>query len=172
MDRSLAQQLTTDWKEGFSGELASNDLIEVKWGILRAIGILNKQDTTIGRLKLALGASVIALLCLSAYTATKESEEPTKTKELKYQLPSALTYAPYQLPSAKKVKKVATWVPWKEWSYVYSPFTGWLIDVRLSWEGASLFCPYSGFPLSIPKATDEQFRKWRESWDSEFPDDL
>ena len=30
MDRSLAQQLTTDWKEGFSGELASNDLIEVQ----------------------------------------------------------------------------------------------------------------------------------------------
>lgn len=73
-DPSLAQQLDTNWGKIFERELSSNDIETVRTGLETTVGLLEKQDTTIWRLKLAFGASLVTILCLSGYILTKNNK--------------------------------------------------------------------------------------------------
>lgn len=136
MDDSLAQQLNTGWEAGFSKELASNDLNEVKWGIRRAVEILDKQDTTIGRLKLTLGASIIAIVCLWGYIASRSSDKESLNKAGGI---------------SQNASPIAQWIPWKEWQMVFSPFTqDGFVDVEGMTPGTEVLCPMTGKKFTIP----------------------
>lgn len=74
-DLALAQELSTTWEDVFREELESGDLATTKSWLRSAIEALDKQDATIGRLKLAFGVSLVAILCLSgAYILTKNNK--------------------------------------------------------------------------------------------------
>lgn len=103
-DLALAQELSTTWEDVFREELESGDLATTKSWLRSAIEALDKQDTTIGRLKLAFGASLVAILCLSgAYILTKNNKNDVgKWAEISEQKVSTDNLEPTLQKMAKK----------------------------------------------------------------------